>query len=452
MPQTRISCPRCRQPVMAEINQLFDVNTDPEAKQKLLSGQYNLINCPNCGYQGNYSTPLVYHDPSKELLLTFFPPDLGLPLKDQERIIGPLITRVTSSLPMEKRKAYLLRPQTMLTMQGLVERVLEADGITREMIQAQQKRLNLLQRLLTASSDEVRVQMIQQEKDLIDESFLALLNRMVEASMASNDETSARALVAIQQQLMENTEAGKAMQEQAVEAQAAIKSLQEASQKGLSREKLLDLMIEAPNETRLVTLVNLARNGMDYTFFQILSKRIEAAQGEKQQKLTDLRAHLLELTSEIDEEVKAQTEEARQVLEKLLASPDIQKATTEALPAISELFVQVLRDELQAARQKNDEDRLRKLQQVVVVLQRASAPPPEVALIQELMDTPDETTLNKVLQEHKKEITEEFMQTLGGLISQAQSGEQEQEPGVVEKLTEVYRAALRLSMQANFQA
>ena len=81
MPQTRTTCPRCRQPVLAEINQLFDVNTDPEAKQRLLSGQYNLIHCPSCGYEGNLSTPIVYHDPNKELLLTFFPSELGLPVK-----------------------------------------------------------------------------------------------------------------------------------------------------------------------------------------------------------------------------------------------------------------------------------------------------------------------------------------------------------------------------------
>ena len=53
-----------------------------------------------------------------------------------------------NSLPQEKRKAYLLRPQTMLTMQSLIERILEGDGITKEMIQEQQKRLALLQRMV----------------------------------------------------------------------------------------------------------------------------------------------------------------------------------------------------------------------------------------------------------------------------------------------------------------
>lgn len=79
MPKTRINCPNCRQPVTADIEQLFDLNTDPGAKQRFLSGAFNLIQCPNCGYQGSVATPIVYHDPDKELLLTFVPGEIGLP-------------------------------------------------------------------------------------------------------------------------------------------------------------------------------------------------------------------------------------------------------------------------------------------------------------------------------------------------------------------------------------
>ena len=92
MPRVQVSCPQCRQPITAEMEQLFDVGNDPQAKQRFLSGNVNTANCPNCGYRGPLSTPIVYHDPEKELLLTFFPPELGLPLNEQERLIGPMIT------------------------------------------------------------------------------------------------------------------------------------------------------------------------------------------------------------------------------------------------------------------------------------------------------------------------------------------------------------------------
>lgn len=73
MPQTQTTCPNCRQPVIADIEQLFDVGVDPQNKQRILSGMANHISCPNCRYEGSAAVPIVYHDPEKELLLTYFP-------------------------------------------------------------------------------------------------------------------------------------------------------------------------------------------------------------------------------------------------------------------------------------------------------------------------------------------------------------------------------------------
>src|ERR1041385_6710254 len=88
MPQTQIACPRCRQMIAANVEQLFDVTQDPQAKQRLLGGVSNMARCPHCGYQGRLATPIVYHDNDKELLLTYFPPELNVPLNEQERIVG----------------------------------------------------------------------------------------------------------------------------------------------------------------------------------------------------------------------------------------------------------------------------------------------------------------------------------------------------------------------------
>ena len=227
MPKTTINCPGCRQPLAAEIEQLFDMGVDPTAKQKLISGEFNFIQCPRCGYQGNLSTMIVYHDPEKELLLTHIPAELGLPRNEQERLVGNLINQVVNKLPQEKRKAYLLRPQSTLTMQGLVERILEADGITREMIQAQQQKLSLIQRLLMATSPDVRAEIARQEDKLIDSEFFALLSRIAEAALAGGDQNGAKQLVELQQSLLAVTTFGRQLQEQSQELEAAVKSLQE---------------------------------------------------------------------------------------------------------------------------------------------------------------------------------------------------------------------------------
>ena len=83
------------------------------------------------------------------------------------------------------------------------------------------------------------------------------------------------ALAALQQEILPLTEVGKKIQAQNAEVQAAVEALQNASKQGFTREKLLDLLVEAPNETRLAALVSMARSGLDYEFFTILTERIE---------------------------------------------------------------------------------------------------------------------------------------------------------------------------------
>jgi hypothetical protein len=448
MPQTRTACPRCRQPLMADVQQLFDMNTDPKAKQRFLSGNYNIVHCQNCGYEGSLSTPLVYHDPEKELLLTYFPPEMGLPVNEQEKLIGPIINQVLNRLPPEKRKAYFFRPQTMLSQQQMIERVLESDGITREMIQAQQQRLNLLQRLFS-TSPESRPEIIQQEEALIDESFFSILSRLIEASLSQGDQQSGRALSELQDELLSETKYGQMLQSQAKEAEEAVKSLQEASQKGLTREALLDLIIAAPNEIQLSTLVTMARSGMDYNFFQILTDRIDLAEGEEKEKLTALREKLLEMVQEIDQVMDQQRSQAHELLEEILHSQDIAAAIQQNAAGINELFVDTLKTELQAARQNNDSDRIASLQRVVDTLQQFSAPPPEIELAQELVGAPSEADRRRMLEEHSAEITPEFLQMLGGLASQSET--QGQPPEVITAFKETYRAALRFSMEANLK-
>jgi hypothetical protein len=448
MPRVQMSCPRCRQPIVAEVEQLFDYGVDPQAKQRFLSGSANMANCPSCGYQGPLSTPVVYHDPEKELLLTYFPPELGLPMNEQERLIGPLITQVMNKLPPEKRKAYLLRPQTMLTQQAMIERVLESEGITREMMEASQQRLNLLQRLLGASSADVRQEIIRQENRLIDERFFEILGRLIEASLAQGDQNSARALAALQQEILPQTEIGKKIQAQNAEMQAAAEILQNASKQGLTREKLLDLFIEAPNEIRLNALVSMTRSGLDYEFFNILSGRIDSAQGEQKQKLVDLREKLLVLTQEIDRRVQEQMTESNALLDEILNAPDIEKAAADALQEMDDFFGEALRSQLEDARKNGDMEKMARLQKVVTVIQQASAPPPEVALAEELMSAENENDRQKILAENADRITPEFLQMMTTLRTQL---EEQGQADLAQRLQEAYRSALRFSMQANLK-
>lgn len=447
MPKTRINCPNCRQPIMADIDQLFDVGQDPTAKQKILAGVFNLAACPNCGFRGMIATPLVYHDPNKELLLTYFPPELGLPINEQERIIGPLITRVTNSLPPEKRKAYLLQPQAMLTLQTMVERILAADGITKEMIQAQQDRMNLLQRLMNAP-DETIDEIAVKEDALIDGDFYNLLNRLIEAAVANGDQESAKRLGELQKKLLPKTTFGRQIQEQSKDVEAAIQALQSEG-KSLTREKLLELVIKAPNETQLSVLASLARPGMDYEFFRLLSEKIDRARGDGRERLIKLRDQLLEMTTAIDKQVEARLAQARKTISTILQTKDIKETMAQNLSLVDEFFVQAFNEEMEAARKVGDLEKISKLKQVEEVVDKASAPPPEVALIQELLDVANsESDLLKKLEEHKTEITPEFMDILSNLLVRTESGEDAE---LKERLNKIFSMALRLTMSANLQ-
>jgi len=449
MAKTQTYCPRCRQPIVADIEQIFDLNTDPTAKQKLLSNAINIIHCPVCGFQGMIATPLVYHDPEKELLLTYFPPELNVPITEQEKQIGPLINRVLNSLPNEKRKAYLFQPQSMLTYQTLLEKILEKDGITKEMIENQQKRLSLLQRILTTPNAD-RLNLIKQEEELIDTSFFSLFSQILQAAVAQKDDKSSKELLEIQDLLFKNTKVGKEVYAQAKETEAAIKSLQDAGKNGLTREKLLELVINAPNDIQLSILVGLARSGMDYTFFQLLTEKIESSKKEEEKnKLINLREKLLKLTHDIDKKIQEEYDQAKQLLETILSSENIAENAEKNMSKINEIFIQVLENELAAARKSANLERISKLEQVMIVVEKASEPPAEFKLLQDLLSTENDEELQNKLNAHREEINSEFAELINDVIVQTEESKQDAE--LIKKLKAVYRAVLRFSMQKNLQ-
>jgi len=438
--------------IAANVEQLFDVTQDPQAKQRLLGGVSNMARCPNCGYQGRLATPMVYHEADKELLLTFFPSELGMPLNEQERLIGSMITQITNRLPPEKRKAYLLKPVANLTYESMIQTILGKDGITPEMIKDQQDRVMLIERLLQASAADVRSEIIKQNANLFDEQFFALFSRLAQSAAASGQEPVARGMVDLQKQLLEETDFGRELKESVGELEAATKSLQEAGQ-GLTREKLLELVLAAPNEARLRAYVSLARGGMDYQFFQLLTEKIDKASGDEKARLESIRERLLDFTSEIDKQLEARYKQAQEFVESLLAQEDVVKAVRDNLDGFTQDTVEVVNQMLRQASEKSDYTRMGKLQKMAEVLREVSTPP-EVAFIEQLLDAPDDSAVEKMLEDNKDLINDQFMEALIGLVGQvdAAAGQGNAEAKALgEKLSKVYRTALKFSMKKNMR-
>ncbi|MBI5963536.1 MAG: hypothetical protein HY863_08700 [Chloroflexi bacterium] len=449
MPQTQISCPRCRQIIPANVEQLFDVTHEPAAKQRLLSGQSNHARCQYCGYEGRIPTPVVYHDNDKELLLTFFPMELGMPINEQEKMIGPLIKQVVDRLPAEKRKGYLFNPQANLTFESMMETILNKDGISSEMIKSQQERVQLVERLLQVTTADVRSEMIKQNEKIIDEQFFGLFSRIAQNAMQGGQEPIARALIELQKQLLDETAFGRQLKESVGELEAATKVLQEAG-KSLNREKLLDFILDAKSDARIRAYVSLARGGMDYVFFQNLTEKIDKSVGDEKTRLESIREKVLGFVADVDKQLEARFKQATDFVENLLKQEDVEKATRESIEGFTQDSVEVVNQLLRQASEKNDYTRMGKLQKMAQVLQEASAPPPEVAFIEQLIQAPDDAAVEKMLEENDAVINDQFLEALSGLVTQMDAQSEQGNPeaqALSQRLNEVFKIALKYSMK-----
>jgi len=138
--ETTISCPACRTQFVGNLTQIIDVGLEPQLKSLFLNGSLNVVQCPNCGSITRVSTPLLYHDPEHELFMIHIPMEMGMPHDEEQKMIGQLVRRAMDRLPAEQRKGYMLQPQTVISMQTFMEKVLETEGITPEMLAEQREK------------------------------------------------------------------------------------------------------------------------------------------------------------------------------------------------------------------------------------------------------------------------------------------------------------------------
>lgn len=370
---------RSQQPI-----QVVDVGRDPSLKSALLSGRLT-----------NLAAPFIYHDPSKQIAYILMPMELNLRDVEQQRIIGQLTQTVMRGLPENAPRAYLLQPRIFFTLQSLIEAILEQDGITPEMLRAQQERADLLRELLRIT-DEATLRAKMRENDAkIDAAFFDIFSASLEVNLASGREQAARQLANLQQLLIEETTYGKY-----VGARAAAL---EAFRKSPTRETLLDQLIAAPDAESREMLIALGRQLLDYAFFQQLTMRIESADEAGKQKLIALRKEIQETRDKIDAASRAYMEEKAALIQAIAASDNPLETAREHDAEIDDAFFAVLQANAQEAQRRGDEQTLKALSAVneVVMQVIAERQPPEVQMINMLLAAkyPDET--EKLLNEFK---------------------------------------------------
>jgi len=367
----------------------------------------NTTVCPHCQLRGMLNLPYFYHDPDKQLALIFMPMETGRDHMERQQAIGRFTRAVMDSLPPEERKAYLLQPEVFLSQENLVQRILEADGVTQEMIDEQRAKADLLQRMVEAPSDEALEAMVKANDEAIDASFLRLVTLNLQMAQSRGEIGSSPRLAKVREMLLEHTAAGRASK--------ARGTMLEALRAEPTREKLLDLLIQAPDERGREILVTFGRAMLDYGFFQKLTQRIErAGTEEEKERLTELRKQVLDIRDQIDAEARAVYEARAQLLRDLLLSEDPEKLARHRFNELDQVFLNILGANIDQAEAANNQETLESLREIweMVAGLIQEATPPELVFLNELMSAEDEEEVEQILRDNPDMVDERLIEIL----------------------------------------
>lgn len=447
--QTQINCPNCGTPYVADIYQVLDVGRQPQLKEMLLSGQLNFAVCPNCGAGGRIATPLLYHDPAHDLFMVHIPQEVPMDQVRREELIGRLVQQVVNQTPMEKRRGYMLQPQTMLTMQSFMERVWETEGVTPEMLARQQKQVELLRTLATAAPD-VQEYLIKERKSEIDETFFGILRAQIEATSQMNDSNLVNNLLNLQAKLMTETEIGRKLEKQQIAMHALNRDAKREG--GLSPSLLAKHIIANESDETLVNAIALTgRGAMNYEFFAQLTKEVEAREKAGNQagaqQLGRVRDQLLELQKEMQEATQQVLKEAQSTLDEILNSQNMEEAVAANMGRIDDAFMHVLEARLLHAEQSGrfeELDKIRRVQEIIITAIQGDTPP-EVRLLTQLVSAPGKKERDQVMASAPDLVSGELVEVVDMLRDQANTAGQSE---LADKLGEI-RAELtaRLALE-----
>lgn len=405
----------------AQVFTLIDVGIQPELKNYLLAGQLNMAVCPNCGTPAMIAAPLIYHDPAKQLLLVHFPQQLNARPEEQERFIGDATGMLLRALPQSAPKGYLLAPKRFLTLNSLVDTILEADGISRETIEAQRKRVELISQLVEAyerGEDQLKAVLAQQPGPL-DYDFFATLTVFAESSLQSGRDESGQILLALRDKLIELT--GFDASQLGAGAEGPGEEFDDAE-----LEAIIDQLADAPDDA-LEQLIAEYRPVIDYSFFEAWTERIDqatqAGDAAAAERLTARRALIVATVERMDQQAQELFEAGATVLQRILNAPDPAEALRADREQINEAFFLVLQANLVAAERAGNTPAVQRLSEIErlanEVLQESLSP--EDRFINQLLQAEKPQDATKLLRKNPAMITSAFVKHLNELADQMEA-------------------------------
>lgn len=390
-----IQCPNCRTPFAAVVESVIDVTADAQAKARLLSGRVNSVVCPNCGTPVTIATPILYHDGAKELLLVYVPMETPLPKQQQEKVIGDLMKELTAKLPANAMKGYMFNPKQALTLQGMIDTILQADGVTPEMMAEQRERVRLIE-LFMSATDDVLQSVVEQNDAKVDAQFMQTMSIMAQRMMQEGRPDLAQQVLMTQEQVAAYSTFGKSLLERNRQQEEIVRSVAAELQTlgaGATRANFIDLALRyGSDDDRLQAMVGLARPAFDYQFFQEFTTRIGSAPADQRDMMETIREKLVELTQLVDQQQQMVVQEAAQLLQQMVNAPDVEAAVEENMPYLDDTFMAVLSANLQEAQRAGNiqlSARLKTVYDAVVGALRQNMQP-ELRFINDLLSMPED--------------------------------------------------------------
>ena len=288
------------------------------------------------------------------------------------------------------------------------------------MLRRRREQSELIGNLVRLGSDESAMKMVaDRNKALIDSSFFVLLGQVINAVAAEGQTEQHEALVSLRSSLLETTEAGQ-----------ELKALEERVQEALSRigpnttrEELLSQLLsywqEGENGEAVATaILNAAAGLTDYQFLLGLADRLEnSTDPEERSALIAIRERVVEIGEQRSQSQQAAAQQVQAVLQEVLQAPDTDAALKENADQINEMFLAVLASNIRQAEQNKATfaaQRLRTIYEKAVAILEEQMPP-EMKLLNRLLSAPDEGTMRRLLQDHRSDLSQEFVEALKGL-------------------------------------
>ena len=354
-----VRCPNCNAQFTAPIQNIID-GQDMAMKAAFLRGQLNLTQCPQCGTTFAPNLLILYYDLEKELSFVLVPAELGVAGQAQEKMIGDLTNSLVNSLPTEQRKFYLFNPRQFLSLESMIKAILEADGISEEVLEAQAARAKLIEEFLQAPDEATLEERVKAHDAELDYEFFEVLTAYLQTAQLAGDQTRFQAFLALRTILSEFSSQGK---EAVADIDAKIGLVVVGSQ-----EELLEKMENAADDQELEGLVAAGHTMLDYAFFQMLTAKIDqhTASGDTEtaRALKELRTKILDIKAVHEEQTQAMLEQAAELLKDVVQSGAPDQVLDQRLDEVNEAFFFVLNANIEEARRQGQEEPAKALEAI----------------------------------------------------------------------------------------